>query len=98
MAVTIGLFLVLRLVSRPVFAVINRWALNGGGRSPMLRKLVAVTGSAVLDVLVIVLAFVVGYVVALFVLGSAGEMDIHQSLFLNAFLLIEVFTAFCPIS
>lgn len=93
MAVTIGLFLVLRLASRPVFAVINRWALNGGGRSPMLRKLVAVTGSAVLDVLVIVLAFVVGYVVALFVLGSAGEMDIHQSLFLNAFLLIEVFKA-----
>jgi len=93
MAVTIGLFLVLRLVSRPVFSAINRWAMTEGGRSAMLRKSVAVTGSALLDVLGITLAFVVGYVVALFVLGSAGEMDIHQSLFLNAFLLIEIFKA-----
>lgn len=93
MATTIGLFIVLRLLVRPVFAAINRWALTDGGRSAMLRKSVAVTGSALLDVLVIVLAFVAGYVIALFVLGSAGEMDIHQSLFLNAFLLIEIFKA-----
>lgn len=93
MAVTTGLFLVLRLMARPMFASINRWALNDSGRSAMLRKSVAVTGSALLDVLVIVLAYVAGYVIALFILGSAGEMDIHQSLFLNAFLLIEIFKA-----
>ena len=93
MAVTIGLFLVLRLVSRPLFASINRWALDESGRSAMLRKAVAVIGSALIDALVIVLAYVAGYVVALFVLGSSGEMDVHQSLFLNAFLLIEVFKA-----
>ncbi len=93
MAATIGLFLVLRLMLRPLFAAFNRWALNDAGRSAMLRKSVAVTGAALLDVLAIALAFVAGYVVALFVLGSAGEMDIHQSLFLNAFLLIEIFKA-----
>jgi len=93
MAATIGLFLVLRLAARPIFAAINRWALTDAGRSAMLRKSVAVTGSALLDVLVIALAFVAGYIIALFVLGSAGEMDIHQSLFLNAFLLIEIFKA-----
>lgn len=93
MFVSVGLFLMLRLASRPAFAAINRWAQTDAGRSAMLRKSVAVTGSALIDVLVIVLAFVVGYVVALFVLGDAGEMDIHQSLFLNAFLLIEIFKA-----
>ena len=90
-AVTVGLLLVLRLLVRPLFASASRWALQDTGRSAMLRKLVAVTGSAVLDVGVTVLAFVGGYLVALFALGISGEMDIYQSLFLNAFLLIEIF-------
>ncbi|MEX2333344.1 MAG: hypothetical protein WD600_03740, partial [Pseudohongiella sp.] len=92
-AVTVGLFLLLRLLVRPFFASASRWALQDTGRSAMLRKLVAVVGSAILDVGVILLAFLGGYVVALFALGTPGEMDARQSLFLNAFLLIEVFKA-----
>ncbi len=92
-AVTVGLLLVLRLAIRPLFAMANRWALQDAARSAMLRKLVAVVGAAVLDVAVILLAYVGGYLVALFALGITGEMDIYQSLFLNAFLLIEIFKA-----
>lgn len=92
-AVTVVLFVVLRLLARPLFAATNRWALRDTGRSVLLRKSAAVLLSAVIDFVVVALAFVAGYAVALFALGSGGEMNIQQSLFLNAFLMIEIFKA-----
>lgn len=91
---TLALFIVLRRLIRPLFAAANRWALKDTGGSPMLRRFLAVLGSALLDFAVIVVAFIGGYLLALFAIGGAtGEMDVRASLFLNAFLVIEGFKA-----
>ena len=94
-AATVGAFLLLRRLARPLFSRASEWAMAGGAADGMglLRRAVAVIGAAVVDLVVIVLAYLVGYGVALFVLGDAGAMDTGQALFLNAFLLIEVFKA-----
>ena len=93
-AVTVAAFLVLRRLARPLFARASAWAQVGGARGiDLLRRVVAVAGSAVVDLLIIVFAWMVGYALALFALGDAGAMDTRQTLFLNAFLLVEVFKA-----
>ncbi|MDX1588094.1 MAG: mechanosensitive ion channel [Oleiphilaceae bacterium] len=90
---TLVAFLLLRRLARPLFAAANRWAKKDTRGSPLLRQSMAVAGSALADFLVIVLAYVGGFLVALFVVGEPGEMDTRESLFLNAFLVIEVFKA-----
>ncbi|MEX1198940.1 MAG: mechanosensitive ion channel domain-containing protein [Pseudohongiellaceae bacterium] len=92
-AATVGLFLVLRWMARPLFSMANRWALTGSGKGNLLRRLVAVVGSALIDLVIILLAYLSGYLLTLFALGEPGEMNTRESLFLNAFLLIEVFKA-----
>ncbi|MCH8544902.1 MAG: mechanosensitive channel protein [Alcanivorax sp.] len=89
---TVVLFMVLRRLARPIFHRANMWAKAGGGPS-LIRRGVAIIGSAILDVSVVVFAWVGGYLLALFVIGESGGMDARESLFLNAFLLIEVFKA-----
>ncbi|MBZ2190367.1 mechanosensitive channel protein [Alcanivorax sp. JB21] len=89
---TVVLFMVLRRLARPVFHRANMWVKAGSGPS-LIRRGVAIIGSAILDVSVVVFAWVGGYLLALFVIGESGGMDARESLFLNAFLLIEVFKA-----
>ncbi|MEX0730320.1 MAG: mechanosensitive ion channel domain-containing protein [Aquisalimonadaceae bacterium] len=88
---TVALFLVLRRLVRPLFARTGAWALQNTAGSPLLRRAVAVIGALVLDLLVIVTAWVGGYLLALFVVGGMGALTTLESLFLNAFLLVEVF-------
>ena len=84
-AVTLGLFVLLRLPSHRLFRYLSErgdgggWVLRGGRLGAF----------AVTDALVILIAWAGGYAVAL-VTGEAGTMDIRQALFLNAFLLIEM--------
>lgn len=94
-AVTVAAFLLLRRLARPLFAGASQWAMAGSvsDGTGLIRRAVAVIGATVVDLAVIVLAYLVGYGLALFVLGDAGVMDTRQALFLNAFLLIEVFKA-----
>ncbi len=89
-AVTVGVFLVLRRLARPLFAAMDRWVLASNQTMLLLRTVPAVLLAAAVDLLVVVLAWIAGYGLALFVLGDAGMMEIRHSLFLNAFLLIEV--------
>ena len=56
----------------------------------MLRRAVGIVVAAVIDLVVILLAWVTGYALSLFVFGDAGAMETRQSLFLNAFLMVEV--------
>jgi moderate conductance mechanosensitive channel len=88
-AVTVGVFLVLRRLARPLFAAMDRWVL-ASNHTMLLRTVPAVLLAAAIDLLVVVLAWVTGYGLALFVLGDAAVMETRHSLFLNAFLLIEV--------
>ena len=85
-AVTVVAFLVIRRLARGLFQALDRWA---GAREGFLRRALAVVGASLVDALVILAAWVAGYLLALFVLGEDGRMDTRQSLFLNAFLLIE---------
>ncbi|MFO7858670.1 MAG: mechanosensitive ion channel protein MscS, partial [Ectothiorhodospiraceae bacterium] len=93
-AVTVGAFLGLRRLARPLFARIAGWVAPGGGQpTGILRRTVGVLLAAVVDVVAIVVAWVVGYALGLFVLGDASAMDTRHALFINAFLVIEAFKA-----
>ncbi len=88
---TVALFLLFRRLARPVFAAASRWTLHGSSGTLLLRKLAAAIWSALVDLIVVLLAWVGGYLLALFVIGEPGSMDARESLFLNAFLLVEIF-------
>lgn len=90
---TVALFMLLRWLERPLFRRASAWSGQAAGAAGLGRRIVAIGGSAVSDVLVILLAWVLGYVLALFVVGERGSMDPLQSLFLNAFLGLEVLKA-----
>lgn len=84
-AVTITLFFVLRAIGIRVFHRMAR-RMEGAG---WIMALVQIVASALIDALIILLAWQGGYAFALLV-GETGSMDFRQSLFLNAFLLIEM--------
>ncbi len=83
--VTLALFAGLRALGRRIFRAMSARA-NGGGWITQLARLI---GSSVIDALIILIAWAGGYAFAL-AFGEAGGMDFRQSLFLNAFLLIEI--------
>lgn len=87
---TFAAFVLLRWLARGLFTQANRWALGGDASFPVVRRVIAVAAAVLVDALVVVLAWVAGYAVALFLVGEAGSMATQQSLFLNAFLLIEI--------
>lgn len=84
-AVTLAVFLTLRMIGKRIFSAMaarqaqGRWFLSAA----------LITGSSLVDALIIVLAWAGGYAFALYI-GEAGGMDFRQSLFLNAFLLVEL--------
>ncbi|KPQ07859.1 MAG: small conductance mechanosensitive channel MscS [Rhodobacteraceae bacterium HLUCCA12] len=84
-AVTLALFFVLRAIGLRIF----RRLAQRRAQSGWLMALVLIVVAAVIDALIIVLAWQGGYAFALF-LGEAGSMDFRQSMFLNAFLIIEI--------
>lgn len=86
---TIFAYLFLRTVARRIFVKADSWAEYNG--QPSLKHTLAIIASLVVDLIVVALAWVAGYGVALFAIGSNGEMHVAQSLFLNAFLMIEIF-------
>ncbi len=89
-ASTLLMFYVLRSLARHAFNRANNWA-EADGDYPVIRKFSAILLAAVVDLLTVALAWVAGYAVALFAIGGNGEMNVSQSLFLNAFLAIEIF-------
>ncbi len=90
---TAVVFLVLRRLARGLFGRANRWALQPGPMPPILRRTLAVLAAAVVDLAVVLLAWVAGYALAVTLIGEAGVIETRHSLFLNAFLVIEVFKA-----
>lgn len=82
-------FLVLRRLARPLFARLGAWVLRGSGGAELPRRAVAVVLAAAVDGAAILLAWVAGWALALFLLGERGVIDTPLSLFLNAFVAIE---------
>ncbi|GHC14507.1 mechanosensitive channel protein [Kushneria pakistanensis] len=59
----------------------------------LLRRWSAVLGALLIDVIVIVLAGAAGYLVSLFGAGETGEIGRTESLFINAFVIVEIVKA-----
>ena len=90
---TFALFLLIRRLGRPLFARLSLWSMHGPALQPMLRLVICVALAALVDILVVALAYVGGNMVATFVVGASGELTTRASLFLNAFLVIELLKA-----
>lgn len=87
---TVALFVAFRHMAKPLFTGISQWSLNGSGLTPILRLVICVALAAVVDVLVVALAYLGGNLIATFAIGETGELSTRASLFLNAFLVIEL--------
>ncbi|XQU08525.1 mechanosensitive channel protein [Halomonas sp. LY9] len=90
---TFALFMVFRRLAKSLFTKISSWSQQGSGLTPVLRLVLCVAVAAVLDVLLVALAYVGGNLVATFAVGETGELSTRASLFLNAFLIIELLKA-----
>ena len=90
---TFLLFAIVRRLAKPLFTRISQWSLNGNGLTPILRLVICVAVAALIDVLIVALAYVGGNLTATFAIGETGELTTQASLFLNAFLVIELVKA-----
>lgn len=84
-AVTLALFFLLRALGMRIYAVMGERTVTAG----WLTRASLILGSGVIDALIIVVAWAGGYAFALLI-DEPGTMDFRQSLFLNAFLLVEM--------
>ena len=90
---TFILFVVFRQINRPVFSKLSLWSRDGYGLTPVLRLVLCVVVAALIDVLIVAFAYVGGNLLATFAIGQTGDLSTRASLFLNAFLVIELIKA-----
>lgn len=90
--VTVGLWWLLRWCSRPLLCRANAWAAHGEeDLARMLRRGAALSAILLLDIGIVALACAAGYATGLFgVENEAGSIGTHESLFINAFAMVEV--------
>ncbi|WP_447894589.1 mechanosensitive channel protein [Vreelandella sp. GE22] len=92
-AATFVVFMVFRRLAKSIFTRLSGWSQTGEGASSILRLVACVAIAAVVDALLIGASYVVGNLVATFAVGETGELSTRASLFLNAFLIIELIKA-----
>ncbi len=90
---TFVLFMAFRRLARPLFTGVSQWSQSGEGLTPVLRLVICVALAAVVDVLIVAFAYLGGNLIATFAIGETGELSTRASLFLNAFLVIELLKA-----
>ena len=83
---TVLLFSVLRRFAKRLYRNMGSVAVDASA----LRTGTIITASVIIDALVVVLAWAFGYVLALSMFGEAGSIGIRQTLYLNAFLSVEM--------
>ncbi|MEQ5870101.1 mechanosensitive ion channel [Sagittula sp. NFXS13] len=83
---TVLIYNVLRLVAKRLFRKLGSAA---HVRGPVQSGFI-ILASVLIDAVVVVLAWGAGYLLALMAFGSVGQMGIQQTLYLNAFLMIEM--------
>lgn len=84
--VTYGVFHGLRLITRRVDVSFGKRAVSSG----FFEKAFLVFASLLLDIGIVVSAWGAGYLAALTVFGELGQMDIQQTLYLNAFTIVQL--------
>ncbi len=90
---TFALFMLFRHLSRPLFGRLSLWSRKDSELNSTLRLVLCVALAAVVDLMVVALAYVAGNLIATFAIGETGELSTRASLFLNAFLIIELIKA-----
>ena len=88
--ITFVVFWLLRKVVGSAFARLSGWARAGSEKLAILRTMVAVAVAALLDIIVVALAYLAGSFVAPLLTEQLGADATRLSLFLNAFLLVEL--------
>lgn len=83
---TVLVYMLLRRVGKTIYARMGASARD----SSVVRTIALYIASAVIDALNVILAWAAGYAIATLVLGNFGEIGIRQTLYLNAFLLVEM--------
>jgi len=84
--VTFAVFFSLRAMTFPLLRRLGRSAQSGG----VARILIGFAGSLVLRVAVVAIAWSIGYGAMTIVFGDFGQIRLNQTLFLNAFLAVEL--------
>lgn len=90
---TFAVFFVLRRLAKSLFMKLSTWSRAGEQVTSIFRLVICVFLAAVVDVVLIGAAYVVGNLIATFAVGETGELSTRASLFLNAFLIIELLKA-----
>ena len=90
---TLLLLALLRWLEGYLLARLQSWCALASAFERLTRRCIACVARIVADFTGILIAWVGGYALALFVVGESGEMDSSQSLFLNAFLGLELVKA-----
>ncbi|MDH2432034.1 mechanosensitive channel protein [Pokkaliibacter sp. MBI-7] len=90
---TLLIFLVLRLLTAHLFRKMDHWSLQHeqGQSRHLLRRVLAIGGGGLVDALSVLLTYACSNALTLALIGDAGVMDTQASLFLNGFVLIELF-------
>ena len=82
--VTAVIYMALRFWSKRVFRSLGETTANAG----LLRTIAMVVLTTIMDILVVLIAWGAGYLIALTFYGEAGQIGVRQSLYLNAFLIV----------
>jgi small-conductance mechanosensitive channel len=83
---TYAIFYGLRQLAKRAFRSMGVRASHSG----ILMKTLILVVSAALDALVVVIAWAAGYALALLLFGDLGTLGLRQTLYLNAFLIVEL--------
>lgn len=88
---TVIAFLILRALARLLFVQLSRLPVRSDTRRGMLwRRSLAIVLGIIVDIAVVLIAGAIGYIVGLYGVGDHGVVGTRQSLFINAFILIEL--------
>jgi len=85
-AATVIVFLLLRRVGKTMYGRMGASARDGG----FARTGALYVASALIDAMTVIVAWAAGYAIAILILGDFGQIGIRQTLYLNAFLLVEM--------
>ncbi len=84
--ITFSVFIALRFFARGLYTHMGRKA----EKTNIFGSIALFAGSNLTDALIVVLAWAVGYVITILAVGEFGQIGIRQSMYLNAFLLVEL--------
>lgn len=85
--ITVGIFLIFRLFAVPWFRRIGERAKTAN----LWERTLMFAGSNLTDAAIVIMAWAAGYAVTVFFIGEFGKINIQQSMYLNAFLAVEMF-------